>query len=163
MQTRGVVFLHSSPPAVCPHVEWAISSALKTPVHLEWVDQPASPGTLRAECVWSGPVDTATALANALKAWPMLRFEVTEEPTTGTDGERISHVPGRGIFRTQIGVNGDLLISENQLRELRHKASSTEDFLHGLDKLLGTAWDDELEIFRHGGDGAPVTWLHQVG
>ena len=23
-------------------------------------------------------------------------------------------------------------------------------------------WDDELESFRHAGEGAPVRWLHQV-
>ncbi|HJQ47708.1 MAG TPA: DUF3145 family protein, partial [Amycolatopsis sp.] len=26
--TRGVVYVHSSPSAVCPHVEWAISGTL---------------------------------------------------------------------------------------------------------------------------------------
>jgi hypothetical protein len=31
-----------------------------------------------------------------------------------------------------------------------------------LDLLLGRPWDDELETFRHAGDGAPVRWLHQV-
>ena len=31
-----------------------------------------------------------------------------------------------------------------------------------LDQLLGRPWDDELETFRHAGDGAPVRWLHQV-
>ncbi|HVT22745.1 MAG TPA: DUF3145 family protein [Mycobacteriales bacterium] len=24
---------------------------------------------------------------------------------------------------------------------------------------MGTAWDDELEIFRRSGDGTPVRWL----
>jgi hypothetical protein len=28
--------------------------------------------------------------------------------------------------------------------------------------LLGSAWDAELEPYREGGDGAPVTLLHQV-
>jgi hypothetical protein len=28
--------------------------------------------------------------------------------------------------------------------------------------VLGSAWDAELEPFRTAGDGAPVTWLHQV-
>ena len=31
-----------------------------------------------------------------------------------------------------------------------------------IDKLLGKAWDAELEPFRYAGDGAPVRWLHQV-
>jgi hypothetical protein len=28
-----------------------------------------------------------------------------------------------------------------------------------LDLALGTAWDDELEVFRVAGDDAPVVWL----
>ena len=31
-----------------------------------------------------------------------------------------------------------------------------------LEELLGKPWDDQLETFRHAGDGAPVRWLHQV-
>ncbi len=31
-----------------------------------------------------------------------------------------------------------------------------------VDKLLGRPWDDELEPFRHAGDGVAVRWLHQV-
>ena len=55
MSTRGVIFVHSSPTAVCPHVEWAISGVLGTRVSLEWTAQPAAPGLLRTECTWSGP------------------------------------------------------------------------------------------------------------
>jgi len=33
---------------------------------------------------------------------------------------------------------------------------------HQIDRLLGRPWDDELEPFRHAGEGAPVRWLHQV-
>ena len=28
-----------------------------------------------------------------------------------------------------------------------------------LDTVLGTAWDDALEPYRDGGDGAEVSWL----
>ena len=28
---------------------------------------------------------------------------------------------------------------------------------------MGKPWDDELEPFRHAGDGAPIRWLHRVG
>lgn len=159
MQTRGVVFLHSSPPAVCPHAEWAVSAALSTPVRLEWVDQPAAPGTLRAEYVWHGPSASASKVATALRAWPMLRFEVTEEPTAGTDGERIAHVPGRGLHRTQVSASGDVVVTENQIRALLAKARSGDDYAHGLSQLIGDDWDADLETYRHGGDGAPVTWM----
>jgi hypothetical protein len=45
--TRGVLFVHSTPAALCPHVEWAVGSVLDTRVTLEWTPQPAeepSPG-----------------------------------------------------------------------------------------------------------------------
>ena len=32
-----------------------------------------------------------------------------------------------------------------------------------LDVALGSAWDDELEPFRHASDDARVVWLHKVG
>ena len=38
----------------------------------------------------------------------------------------------------------------------------TGPLLLEIDQLLGKPWDDELETFRHAGEGAPVRWLHQV-
>ena len=163
MATRGVVYVHSSPPAVCPHAEWAISGVLGTRVSLPWTAQPASPGQLRAECAWTGRPGTAGRIAAALRSWSMLRFEVTEDPSSGYDGERIVYVPGRGVYRTTIGANGDIMIGEQQLRALVATARGAEDYAHTLDRLLGAAWDVELEPYRQAGDGAPVTWLHQVG
>ena len=32
-----------------------------------------------------------------------------------------------------------------------------------LDVALGSAWDEELEPFRHAGDDTHVVWLHKVG
>jgi hypothetical protein len=160
---RGVVYVHSCAPAVCPHAEWAISGVLGMRVSLTWTAQPASPGQLRAECAWTGRPGTAGALAAALRSWPMLRFEVTEDPSPGYDGERIVHVPGRGVYRTAVGANGDIMVGEGQLRALVGTARTLEEYAHAVDRLLGTAWDAELEPYRHAGDGAPVTWLHQVG
>jgi hypothetical protein len=161
--TRGVVYIHSCPPAVCPHAEWALSGVLGSRASLTWTDQPAAPGQLRAECVWSGSTGTGAELAAALRSWPMLRFEVTEDPSQGSDGERIAHIPGRGVFRTTISANGDIMVRESQLRELLAKAGSAESYQYAVHRLLGTAWDAELEPYRTAGDGAPVTWMHQVG
>ncbi|HVW41860.1 MAG TPA: DUF3145 domain-containing protein [Amycolatopsis sp.] len=161
--TRGVVYVHSSPSAVCPHVEWAISGTLGTRVDLRWTAQPAAPGQLRAECVWSGPAGTGGKLVSGLKAWPMLRFEVTEDPSHGVDGERYCHVPGLGLWHGRTSANGDIVVGEDQLRALLGQARSGEAFAHKLDELLAANWDEALEPFRHAGDGAPVTWLHRVG
>ena len=42
-------------------------------------------------------------------------------------------------------------------------ARGPEALAHALEKALGTAWDAELEPYRHAGDGAPVTLLTRVG
>jgi hypothetical protein len=120
------------------------------------------PGHLRAECRWTGAAGTGARIAAALRSWSMLRFEVTEDASTGCDGERIAYLPGRGIFRAAIGACGDIMIGEDRVRALLAKARTVEDYAHGLDVLLGAAWDAELEPYRHAGDGAPVKWLHQV-
>jgi hypothetical protein len=162
VSTRGVVFVHSSPTAVCPHVEWAISGVLGNRVVLQWTPQPAVPGQLRAEFIWTGPAGTGGALAGALRAWSMLRFEVTEEPSPGVDGERFCHVPQLGLWRGRTSANGDIVVGEDQLRALLLEGPAAQ--VPGrVRELLGTAWDDALEPFRFAGAGAPVTWLHQVG
>jgi hypothetical protein len=140
-----------------------MSGVLGSRVTVTWTDQPAAPGLLRAECVWSGSTGTGAELAAALRSWPMLRFEVTEDPSQGCDGERIAHVPGRGVFRAAISANGDIMVRESQLRELlAAKGASLENYRYAVHRLLGTAWDAELEPFRTAGDGAPVTWMHKL-
>jgi Protein of unknown function (DUF3145) len=161
--TRGVVYVHSTPLAVCAHVEWAIARVLGAPVSLQWAVQPVEPAARRAECSWSGRPGTGSELAAALRQWPMTRFEVTEEPSTGVDGQRFMHVPGRGLFSAPMSANGDLMIGEDRLRSLIAGARGPEGLSHALDKALGTAWDAELEPYRYAGDGAPVTWLTQAG
>jgi hypothetical protein len=118
---------------------------------------------LRAECDWRGEPGTAAKIAGALKAWPMLRFEVTEEPSQGVDGERFCHVPGLGLWHGRTSANGDIVVGEDRLRSLVASSRAGEALAHKLDELLGSAWDEALEPFRYAGDGAPVTWLHRVG
>jgi hypothetical protein len=132
-------------------------------VSLQWSPQPLDPGAQRAEFNWSGRPGTGAAIARQLKQWSMIRFEVTEEPSSGVDGERFMHVPGRGLFRAVIGAAGDLQVGEHQLRALMATARGPEALAHALDRVLGTAWDEELEPYRHAGDGAPVTVLTRVG
>lgn len=161
-RTSGVVYIHSSPSAVCPHIEWAISGSLGVRAELRWTAQPAAPGQLRTECDWSGEPGTGARLAAALRAWPMLRFEVTEDPSPGVDGQRFCHVPELGLWRACTSANGDIVISEDQLRSLA-SGGGNESFGHRVEQILGGAWDDALEPFRRAGEGAPVTWLHSVG
>jgi hypothetical protein len=162
--TRGVVYVHSAPPALCPHVEWAVGGVLGVRVTLDWTQQPAAPGTVRAELSWQADAGTGARLASALRDWVHLRFEVTEEPSVGAEGERWSSTPSLGLFHATTGVHGDILVREDRLRAAlaRAAADPATDVPTELQALLGKAWDDELESFRYAGDGAPVRWLHQV-
>lgn len=161
-RTKGVVFIHCCPSALAPHVEWALAGELGRPVRLEWTAQPVAPMHLRAEASWNGAPGMGTRLAAALRPWPMLVFEVTEEGTSDSDGERLAYVPGRGFHRSTVSATGDVLVGEERLRGLLARARTADDFAHGIAELLGSSWDAELEPYRRGGDGAPVTLLHQV-
>ena len=165
--SRGVVFVHSAPSALCPHVEWAISGVLRTRVDLAWTEQPVAPGTYRAEYSWQGDPGSAAQIASALRGWARLRFEVTEDARTGLEGARYCHTPGLGIFCAVTGPHGDVMVTEDRLKAAMARAAQLDPhdgttLQAELERLLGKPWDDELEAFRHAGDGAPVRWLHQV-
>ena len=164
MATRGVVYVHSAPPALCPHVEWAVGGVLDVRVTFDWTPQPAAPGSVRAELSWQADPGTGCRLASALRDWAQLRFEVTEEPSAGAEGERWSCTPSLGLFHATTGVHGDIVVREDRLRAALARAATdpSTDIVQEMQALLGKSWDDELEAFRYAGDGAPVRWLHQV-
>ena len=162
VSTHGVLYVHSATPAVTPHVEWAVAGVLSTPVRFDWTSQPVSPGSLRAEVTWMGETGCGGRLASALLGWPV-RFEVTEDPSSGCDGERYAFTPGLGLFHAMTSANGDLVVPENRLRQLlTANLVQAADVAADLRTLLGEPWDAELEPFRHAGEGTPVRWLHQV-
>ena len=162
--TRGVLYIHSAHRALCPHIEWAVAGTVGATVSMPWVSQPAAPGSVRAEVTWQGRPGTAGAITSALAGWNRLRFEVTEEASPGCDGVRYSYTPDLGIFSAVTSANGDVLVPENRLRAaLTIAATGTSVLDTELERLLGTAWDNELEPFRRASDGAPVRWLNATG
>ncbi|MEI7717538.1 MAG: DUF3145 domain-containing protein [Mycobacterium sp.] len=155
----GVVYVHASPAAVCPHVEWALSSTLQAQANLKWTPQPAMPGQLRAVTNWLGPVGTGARLASALRSWSVLRFEVTEDPSPGVDGQRFSHTPQLGLWSGAMSANGDVMVGEMRLRSMM--VHGADMLAAELDSVLGTPWDEALESYRDGGDAGEVAWLSQ--
>lgn len=161
---RGVIYVHSAPRALCPHLEWAVGRALGRAVNFEWDDQPVLPGARRAEFYWEGSAGTGAALASAMHGWEHLRFEVTEDPTPRSDGGRWLHTPDLGIHYAQTDTAGNVVIGEDRVRyAMEIAAGDVRELQRELGIALGQAWDDELEIFRHASDQAPVVWLHKVG
>jgi hypothetical protein len=67
--------------------------------------------------------------------------------------------PDLGVFRATMSANGDVLVQEDRLRALLTEPADLVSMRHSIDRLLGTSWDDELEIYRRSGDGTPVRWL----
>lgn len=160
--TRGVLYVHSAARAVCPHVEWAAGRSLGVRVDLQWAPQPVAPELFRTEMSWQGEQGTGARLASALRGWADLRYEVTEEPSRGCDGSRYSHVPDLGLFHAAMDVHGNICVPEDRVRAALAEVDPVET-RYRLELALGTAWDRELEPFRHAGDGAHVRWLHRVG
>jgi hypothetical protein len=137
-------------------VEWALSSALNARAQLKWTAQPAMPGQLRAVTNWVGPVGTGARLASALRSWSVLRFEVTEDPSAGVDGQRFCHTPQLGLWSGAMSANGDIMVGEMRLRTLMSEGADT--LAAELDTVLGTAWDEALEPYRDGGTAGEVSW-----
>jgi Protein of unknown function (DUF3145) len=184
----GVLQVHSAPPALCPHIEWAVAGVLGVPVNVPWVSQLAAPGTLRAELQWEASPGAAGEITSVLAGWHRLRFEVSEEASPGCDAVRYSYTPRLGVFSAVVMANGDVVIPEGRLRSVlaaaagagqrqatlraagpggRAAGAAARDRLNVLEqelgRLLGQPWDDELEPFRCAADGAPVRWLHATG
>ncbi|MEU9835532.1 DUF3145 domain-containing protein [Streptosporangium sp. NPDC048047] len=161
MSARGVLYVHSAQPALCPHIEWAVAGVLGVPVDLNWTPQPAAPGHVRAQAEWVGRPGTAAAITSSLMGWQRIRFEITEDPSPGADGSRHAYTPSLGAFTAVIGASGDILVPEDRLRSVMLMARQGRVVLEEeLDRLLGKQWDAELESFRYAGEGAPVRWLH---
>jgi len=163
------VFIHSAPAPLCPHIQWAIQHVLGQRVQLDWSAQPAGPRLLRTELTWSGAAGTGARIASALRTFEQTRYEVTEEPTSLTEGSRWQHTPALGIHRAAISASGDVVVSEERLRAALVAAESGRDdrarhraLRESIDDILGTAWDGELEAFRYAGEGAPVRWLYRA-
>ena len=117
MTVRGVLQIHSAPPALGPHIEWAVAGVSRR------AGQPAMGGAaclarhrVRTELDWQGPPGTGGAITSALATWNLLRFEVTEEASPGCDAVRYSYTPTLGMFSASIAANGDIMIPENRLR-----------------------------------------------
>lgn len=156
----------SCPPPLCPHLEFALSFELEQPVALHWAVQPAEPGALTATVDICGPAGLAGRVTGRLRRLGPVRFEVVESPSDGADAERYAYTPNLGLFRTALSASGEAVVTEGQLRALlagNHDVPMSPGLAHELERLLGTAWDAELEPLRRGGAETPVSWLRRTG
>ena len=147
--SEGLVFLHLAPSALLTHVEWTISGISGNPTKINWVQNDSGLPTFRGVCSFSGPADSAETLASAFMNLKQLSFEVVRQQSSGSNGARWSFTPSLGMFHCATDEAGNLVVNENQLRLAMERAGSNALKLQAeIRKLLGQAWDDELEPFR---------------
>jgi len=115
------------------------------PIRVDWIPQPIERACYRTEYSWTGPTGTAARLASALKGWQRVRFEVTEEGTSSTEGDRYSYTPTLGIFHATVGIHGDIMIPEDRI-----KHAIAVSALSGMAMVLAQAGhsDQALTLFN---------------
>jgi hypothetical protein len=143
----GLVLIHLAPSSLLTHVEWTISGISGNPTKLNWIADEAKPTFFRSSVSFKCSSEEAATLASAFMNLKQLSFEVIFQQAHG--GARWSFTPALGIFRCATDEAGNLVVNENQIRHSMEKAGSNALKLQAeLRRLLGQAWDDELESYR---------------
>ena len=153
--SKGLVFIHQAPSALLTHIEWTISGVSGAPITISWQALPSPKQGYRALSHWEGPVGSGAVLATSFMNLKQLSFEVIEQDSLADSGYRWSYTPTLGMFSSATDEAGNILVSENQLRFIVDSCGSNGLKLQAeLRKVLGQAFDDELEAYRELFDGS---------
>jgi hypothetical protein len=145
--SEGLVLIHRAPSALLTHVEWTISGITGNPTKITWIKDDSSDSIFRGSVAIDCSLNDCATLASAFMNLKQLSFEVIHQ--SGLSGARWSFTPSLGMFNCATDEAGNLVVGENQLRTAVEKAGSNILKLQAeLRKLLGQAWDDELEPYR---------------
>ena len=148
----GVLVIHSAPAALCSHIEWAIQSIVSGAVSTVWKTQPHCAGTFRTTITYRDRIGLAAKLASALQAWHYLRFEITESDQEG--GELFRYIPELGLHRAVIDGSGSVIVDENRILHAMATSFDEESLRERLENIVGTPWDQALEMIE--GPRAPA-------
>ena len=145
--SEGLVLIHRAPSSLLTHVEWTISGISGNPSKINWIKDESSDSIFRGSVVVDFGLKDGATLASAFMNLKQLSFEVIHQCVLS--GARWSFTPSLGMFHCATDQAGNLVVGENQLRASIEKAGSNILKLQAeLRKLLGQAWDDELEPYR---------------
>lgn len=163
--TTGVLYIHSAPRALAPHIEWAAGGVLGVPARIRWEDQPMGRGLVRGELPWRGRDETGARLVSAIRGWDDVRYEVVQEATAQSDGARWSCTPELGIHHAATDRAGNIVLTEDHVRGCMERAAASRDpraLQRELSVALGEPWDEDLELYRHAAEDAPTRWLRAI-
>ena len=145
--SEGLVLVHLAPKALLSHVEWTLSGISGAPVTINWTQTSAPTTTFRGSVGLALNQDAGATLAAAFMNLKQLTFEIIVQDEK--NGYRWSFTPSLGMFSSPTDEAGNLVINENQMRSAMEIAGSNALRLQAeLRRLLGQAWDDELEPYR---------------
>lgn len=147
--SNGLVLIHSAPSSLLRHVEWTIAGVSQNPTELGWIQNLDAAGTFRTQAHYLGEQDAGATLASAFMNLKQLTFEITQDADQGILGSRWCYTPSLGMFRGSTDEVGNLVVNENQIRLAMEKAGPNVLKLQAeLRRLMGQAFDDELESYR---------------
>ena len=145
--SEGLVLIHLAPSSLLTHVEWTISGISGNPTKINWIKDESSDSVFRGSVAVDCGLNDGATLASAFMNLKQLSFEVIHQSALA--GARWSFTPNLGMFHCATDEAGNLVVGENHLRASIEKAGSNILKLQAeLRKLLGQAWDDELEPYR---------------
>jgi hypothetical protein len=153
--SKGLVFIHQAPSSLLTHIEWTISGVCEAPITISWQVLPTPKQGFRALAHWEGPDGSGAVLATSFMNLKQISFEVIQQDSLDVSGYRWSYTPTLGMFSSATDEAGNILVSENQLRHIVDSCGSNGLKLQAeLRKVLGQAFDDELESYRELFDGS---------
>jgi hypothetical protein len=145
--SEGLVLMHRAPSALLTHVEWTISGITGNPTKINWIKEDSTGSIFHGSVAIDCSLNDCATLASAFMNLKQLSFEVIHQ--SELSGARWSFTPSLGMFHCATDEAGNLVVGENQLRSSMEKAGANILKLQAeLRKLLGQAWDDELEPYR---------------
>ena len=145
--SEGLVLIHRAPSALLTHVEWTISGLTGNPIKISWIKDDETGPIFRGLVAIDCSLKDGATLASAFMNLKQLSFEVIHQ--SALSGARWSFTPSLGMFHCATDEAGNLVVGENQLRASIEKAGSNILKLQAeLRRVLGQAWDDELEPYR---------------
>lgn len=163
-QVSGALYVHSAPRAVTNHIEWAVNGVLGVPQRYRWTDSPSAETSVRLALHWEGPIGSGVAIASALRGWSDLRFELTEDAGTRSDGMLIMHTPSLGLIACSLDAAGSIVLPESRLAYIcQEHAADAQGLVDAIHHALGAQWDQELEPYRNGDPVLAAVRLHAVG
>lgn len=129
----------------CPLAEVARVDDLLAVFNIKscWSNQQLLVGTQTTEVHFMASTEQVEDLLAALNRIPGIHLDLSQDQLL------FMLVPGLGIYRAQTNQAGEIMISEDRIRNALESSAGNHRELNRLMRLLlGQNWDDVLEPFR---------------